>query len=135
MGELLKKLIAENLGLQAEIDALMAKEFERGQQSGKNRIEQKIRRVLPFLRADSCYPSAINDLACSVLAGQIEASALEGAIVLHDQQTEEAKLLAAIEETEEYGDTPSFSAPGENGIDELQSQINAGRERHGLGKE
>jgi hypothetical protein len=130
---LLEKLMEEHPGLNAEVEALKAEQFAKGQQSCANKVEARIKRVLPFMRSDSSYPTAIKDFGCQVLAGQIEFTAFEGAIALYDSQKEQERSMAAMEETTAAGETPAGTGGARRHEEiELENQIKAGRERLGL---
>jgi ClpP class serine protease len=87
--------------LKAEVKAKLAEQHE----AGKAELAATIKKVSPFLGADSKYPNAIKSLAVKVLSGESSFSALEGAITMWDAQGEERKSKQAAGETTDAGET------------------------------
>lgn len=106
----LEKLIADNMALRLEVDALKAEAFEKGAKSVTKRIET----VAPFLTADSLYPAPVKALANKALLGEVSTDTLIGAVVAYDALKEQSDTEAAQSETEETGETPSQGGGKEN---------------------
>lgn len=103
----LKEACAENPAIAAEfekaIEAAEAKGFEAGLVKAQARIEA----ASPFLKPESPYGEAGNNLALQVLAGKADAAALQAVATVLDAQKEREANAAAQEETEEQEDTPA----------------------------
>ena len=87
--------------LKAEVIAKAQEQF----QAGKNEMSATIKKVAPYLGADSEYPTPVRALALKVLSGESEFSALEGAVTVLDARAEEKKSAQAAKETNEAGET------------------------------
>ena len=116
----LKELMAEDPALKAEVESLKAEQFKAGQQSGVDKVEARIKKVAPYIGADSEYPKAIGNLAINVLKGEEDPAALTGAVTVFDAQKEENANTNAQEETKETGDTPGG---GDGGQDNATGEV------------
>lgn len=104
-----KELMAANSSdseLKGEVNAKLVEQFE----AGKAELAATIKKVSPFLGADSKYPAAVKALAVKVLSGESNFSALEGAVTVLDAQEEEKKAKLAAGETGDAGETPPTQA-------------------------
>lgn len=106
----LQKLIADNMALRLEVDALKAEAFEMGAKSVTKRIET----VAPFLAAGNSYPAPVKALANKALLGEVSTDTLIGAVVAYDALKEQSNTEASQLETEEKGETPSQGGGKEN---------------------
>jgi ClpP class serine protease len=114
--------------LKGEVIAKLEERF----QAGKAEVIATIKKVSPFLGADSKYPLAVKSLALKVLSGESSFAALEGAITVLDAQNEGKKSAEATKETIKAGETPAIPAGG--GIDpekpiETDAEIEAAAKR------
>jgi len=75
----------------------------------RDELKARIDAVTPFLSSD--YPAKIKELAVRVLGGESKPETLEGAIVAFDAMREESNSQAAVEETNEVGETAGTPAP------------------------
>ena len=94
----LAEVVQTDPGVGLEVKGREDEAFKKGQQSGKDSANERIKRVSAFLAADA-YPKAIRDLAVKVLEGTSEFSALEGAVAFYDAAKEDAALKEANTET------------------------------------
>jgi len=101
----LMEFLKENAGAKAQFDAAIVEAREKGSQSGSDRVEARIKKVVPYLNKESKYPEAIKTLAVKVLTGESGFDALEGAAAVLDAQAETAASETAQSETEATGET------------------------------
>lgn len=94
----LEKVMAENPGVKAEVEALKTAQYNAGIQAGKEAIEARITKASPFM-ASAEYPEPIRALAAKVITGESDHSALESAVAVYDMLKEQTKANAAAEET------------------------------------
>jgi len=128
----LKDLMATDPAIKAEVDALAAENFIKGQQSGADRVEARVKKVAPYIGADSTYPGPIKTLALDVLLGKEEPAALSGAVAVYDATREEQRAKAATTETTQAGETQAGTggAPAANtGAVETEADFEAAAKR------
>jgi len=89
----LKDLMAEDTGLDAEVKARETAAYEKGQQSGKDQVNERVKKASAFIGGE--YPKAIQDLAIKVVNGESEFSSLEAVATMHDAQKETDNSQAA----------------------------------------
>jgi len=94
----LKDLMAEDNGIRLEVDALVNDALERGQQSGRDQVTERVKKATAFMGGD--YPKSIQNLAAKVVAGESEFSALEGAVAVYDATQEGNSSASAQDNTE-----------------------------------
>ncbi|MCP4745041.1 MAG: hypothetical protein GY874_02715 [Desulfobacteraceae bacterium] len=127
----LKEAMDADPTVKQEVDALSAKQFENGKkqgiQAGIETLQAKIKKTAPYLTGNS-YPEAIKSLACKVLNGESEFSALEGAVTVYDAQKESQSSQNAQKETDKTDDTPGQDqkpSPAADGTVESQEDYSA----------
>lgn len=102
----LAKAIAENPGIQAEVNALVLAGFNKGATEANEANTKLINSCAPYLDAKSAYPGAVMALAVNVITGKAELPALQGAVTVWDATQETSANAAAVEETNNAGETP-----------------------------
>lgn len=130
----LKEMLASNPAIAAEyekaIEAAKAESFEAGKKHSQARAEA----AMPFLRADSAYGQAGRDLALQVLAGKVDAVALQAVATVLDAQREQAAQADAQAESAAVGATPAAppKTAGQDDETTFRAKVDSDRIRRGL---
>lgn len=101
----LKEVLAENPAIAVEIDEMTKSATEAGKQSIQTRIDA----AAPYLAVESSYPGSIKKIALSVLNGEADPSFLSGAIVAYEALNEQQNTNAAVEDSDDAGNTAAQS--------------------------
>lgn len=124
----LKDLMAEDNGVRLEVDALIADAFDRGQQSGKDQVTERVKKATVFIGGD--YPKSIQNLAGKVISGDSEFSALEGAVAMYDATQEDINSKTAKDDPKGNLDTgtddPEANKDATGGIVSTDADVTAG---------
>ena len=124
----LKDLMAEDNGVRLEVDALIADAFDRGQQSGKDQVTERVKKATVFIGGD--YPKSIQNLAGKVISGDSEFSALEGAVAMYDATQEDNNSKEAKDDKDGNDDTgtddPEANKDATGGIVSTDADVTAG---------
>ncbi|MCK5127572.1 MAG: S49 family peptidase [candidate division Zixibacteria bacterium] len=124
----LKDLMIEDNGVRLEVDALVSDAFERGQQSGKDQVTERVKKSVAFIGGD--YPKSIQNLAAKVVSGESEFSALEGAVAVYDATKESDASKKAKDDPKGNLDTgvddPNANKDVATGIVASEADIDAG---------
>jgi hypothetical protein len=99
-----------------------------------DKAQARIEAAAPYLAEDSVYKAGVRNLALEVLAGKVDAIALQAAVSVLDSQKESEKEIAAKEETKEQGETPPEPPKSEGEFDAaaFDAEVAAYRKSRGL---
>lgn len=105
----LKEAIAENPAIGLEV-----KEKEDAARiEGAGAVQARVKRVVPFLESDTYSDKpAVRSLACRVLKGESDISALESAITVLDSTMEKKETDAAGKDTDKIGESNADAGEG-----------------------
>ena len=124
----LKDLMVEDNGIRLEVDALISDAFDRGQQSGKDQVTERVKKATVFIGGD--YPKSIQNLAGKVISGDSEFSALEGAVAMYDATQEDNNSKEAKDDKDGNDDTgtddPEANKDATGGIVSTDADVTAG---------
>ena len=124
----LKDLMAEDNGIRLEVDALIADALERGKQSGKDQVTERVKKATVFIGGD--YPKSIQNLAGKVISGDSEFSALEGAVAMYDATQEDNNSKEAKDDKDGNNDTgtddPEANKDATGGIVSTDADVTVG---------
>lgn len=98
----LKELVAEHPNIREEIEAIKNDAYSAGALS----VQTKIDKTIPFFENKN-YPPAVAKLCVEVLKGKYTPDALAATITVLDAQMEHEKVLGAVEDSTEAGQTPA----------------------------
>lgn len=110
----LEKLMAEDPGIKAEVEALVQKNYDQGKKDGKLEVEARITAASPFIGKTE-YPEAITNLAVKVVTGKENPTALKGAVVAFDAMKEQTASEEAKKENPEETPAGDDSVVSEDG--------------------
>jgi ClpP class serine protease len=130
----LKEMLAENPAIAAEFEKAIEAAEAKGFQAGLDKAQARIEAAAPYLAEDSVYKAGVRNLALEVLAGKVDAIALQAAVSVLDSQKESEKEIAAKTETEEQGETPPEPPKSESEFDAaaFDAEVAAYRKSRGL---
>ena len=102
--EELERMPAQTIaGRTAERKALESKAYQEAYQEGFEAAQKRIKSVIPYLTSDA-YGKSVQELACKVLSGDSELSALQSTITVLDSMREAGELSEAAADTEAVGE-------------------------------
>jgi len=130
----LKEMLASNPAIAAEFEKQIEVAKAEGFEAGKKHAQARADAATPFLRADSTYGEAGRNLALQVLAGKIDAVALQAVATVLDAQREQTAQAQAQDETEAVPLTPPLPPQGgsEDSETTFRASVDAERIRRGL---
>ena len=130
----LKEMLASNPAIAAEFEKQIEVAKAEGFEAGKKHAQARADAATPFLRADSTYGEAGRNLALQVLAGKIDAVALQAVATVLDAQREQTAQAQAQDETEAVPVTPALppQSVSEDSETTFRASVDAERIRRGL---
>ena len=115
----LSEYLETNPAAAAEIERYKSEAKAAGVSETMADYSARVDKVLPIIQSDS-YPVNIKTIACNVLAGKVELSHFEGAVIAHDSVIEAAKSEAAKNETSNstLPDAPTTGTSEQNAVND-----------------